>query len=526
MLFNVNFFDKGKEIYAHKREIKEEEEDRGTFTNLNNEDEGNTPWSKQYEELTRRDEPESHREIDYYFYLDDENGEEISDGYYVSTTYGDYETSENNDISINNKMKVVKTSKQNMAVELNGIIKKWYVAIRNIAIVAMMIILLYIGIRILLSTLASDKAKYKQMLQDWFIGLLLLFLMHYIMAFSVVIVEKVTEVVGASVDKKSFYSIIPISDDGGKADKFKKFIKSAGMEKYYIDANKNGELINKKQVSESDAEAIIYPSNLLGYIRIGMELSDFGTLYMGQALCFIILVLMTLYFVFTYLRRVLYMAFLTIIAPMVAMTYPIDKINDGSAQGFSKWFKEYIFNLLLQPLHLLLYYILVTSAWNLSASNILYSIVALGFMIPAEKLLRSFFGFEKAHTPGLLAGPAGAALTMSAISKIANIGKGGGKGKSEKGGSNGDSSDNDTRTPRMNGDVDEREEMIGAHDDEDNNNNALGDTINTFPDQDMNDYYTGRDRQEGLGDNTDIDARMAQMEEEDYNFAANPEYIR
>ncbi|MFR3783359.1 MAG: hypothetical protein ACLTXR_06195 [Clostridia bacterium] len=89
------------------------------------------------------------------------------------------------------------------------------------------------------------------------------------------------------------------------------------------------------------------------------------------------------------------MAFLTIIAPLVAVTYPIDKIKDGSAQGFDKWFKEYIFNLLIQPLHLLLYYILITTAWNLSASNILYSLVALGFLIPAEKLLRSFFGFEK-----------------------------------------------------------------------------------------------------------------------------------
>ena len=40
------------------------------------------------------------------------------------------------------------------------------------------------------------------------------------------------------------------------------------------------------------------------------------------------------------------MAFLTIIAPLVALTYPIDKINDGKAQAFNMWFKEYIFNLL------------------------------------------------------------------------------------------------------------------------------------------------------------------------------------
>lgn len=47
------------------------------------------------------------------------------------------------------------------------------------------------------------------------------------------------------------------------------------------------------------------------------------------------------------------LAFLTIIAPLMAMTYPLDKLQDGSAQGFNTWLKEYIFNLLIQPVHLI-----------------------------------------------------------------------------------------------------------------------------------------------------------------------------
>ena len=38
------------------------------------------------------------------------------------------------------------------------------------------------------------------------------------------------------------------------------------------------------------------------------------------------------------------MAFLTMVAPLVAFMYPIDKMNDGKAQGFDTWIKEYIFN--------------------------------------------------------------------------------------------------------------------------------------------------------------------------------------
>ena len=110
------------------------------------------------------------------------------------------------------------------------------------------------------------------------------------------------------------------------------------------------------------------------------------------------------------------------VAPLVAMTYPIDKITDGKAQAFNTWLREYIFNLMIQPLHLLLYTLLISSAFKLASQNALYAIVAIGFMIPAEKLLRRFFGFEKAKTPGLLGGAAGAALTMTGLQKMIRFG--------------------------------------------------------------------------------------------------------
>lgn len=115
----------------------------------------------------------------------------------------------------------------------------------------------------------------------------------------------------------------------------------------------------------------------------------------GYAIIYIVLILYTVIFSFTYLRRVVYMAFLTIIAPLVAITYPIDKINDGKAQAFDMWLKEYIFNLLIQPLHLLLYIILINSAMAFASKNIFYVVLALGFFVPAEKLLRRFLDLKK-----------------------------------------------------------------------------------------------------------------------------------
>ena len=363
------------------------------------------------------------------------------------------------------------TSKQDIAADLSGTISRWYVSIRNIALVAMMIILLYIGIRMLLSTLASDKAKYRQMLQDWLIGLLLLFLMHYIMAFSVTLVQKLTEIVSSSIDENVYAVKFPVDKNGKMVEWFNK----NDMTQFLYDSNGDplGSEDGTTDVNNDDVAYVLYPTNLLGRVRLEMQFDTGGVNYVGYTICYLVLVFFTIYFIFIYLRRVLYMAFLTIIAPMVAMTYPIDKINDGSAQGFTKWFREYIFNLLIQPMHLLLYYILVTSAFNLSGENIIYSIVAIGFMIPAEKLLRSLFGFEKASTPSVLNGATGAALVMGGLSKLSSLGGKGGNsgnkaigGASAAGGNSGNSSggDSDDSGPvrqfkNLEGDVDETSEM-------------------------------------------------------------------
>lgn len=322
----------------------------------------------------------------------------------------------------------IKTSKQDSAAMLQGTISSWYSTIRNICLVAMLSVLVYIGIRMLLSSVASDKAKYKTMLKDWFIGLCLLFLMHYIMAFSVTLVGKLTDVVKTSIDE-NIYTVV-MQDKDGK-------LKEAVDEEH----------LNQPDLIQQDSngnDVLVWPTNLMGSLRLQLQMQQYGAQYVGLAICFISLSLFTLFFTFTYLKRLLYMAFLTIIAPMVALTYCIDKINDGQAQGFNKWFKEYIFNLLIQPMHLLLYYILVTSAFELAGQNVIYSLVAIGFMLPAEKLLRSLFGFEKAQTPEML-GPAGAALAMSAVNKLTHM-RARGKGTDGKGGT-GNSEDSNSGAP-------------------------------------------------------------------------------
>ena len=322
----------------------------------------------------------------------------------------------------------IDTSRQNTAMDLSSTVSNWYYTIRNIAIVFMMLILLYIGIRMMLCSIASEKSKYKKMLVDWVVSMCLMFVLHYVMVFAVNINEKIVKMVSDVAQKRGVY-YIPFDEDMDE-DRKKSFInslyESTKTEYNQNYTNKDG----KANFLDSDADpndhvddikGFLWFTNLIGQIRLGGQNEDGTTEYIGYTIAYLTLVFYTVFFCFTYLKRVVYMAFLTIIAPFVAMTYSLDKIADGKAQAFNMWIKEYIFNLLIQPMHLMLYVILISMSYELASKSVIYMLVAIGFMIPAEKFVRKMFGFEKAQTPGMLGGAAGAAIAMDGMKRLSSF---------------------------------------------------------------------------------------------------------
>ena len=319
----------------------------------------------------------------------------------------------------------------NSAKVLGPQVAKWYVAIRNFVLVGLMVVLLYIGIRIVISSTANEKAKYKEHIKDWLVAVILVVFMHYIMAFALTLTEYLTNI----LNTKNEYIAVKIPEEsisdvadalGDDADKYK-----AADGNYY------------------------YYTNLMGYARLQQQMLSrdnagnvqFSWNYIGYTIIYLVLVIYTVMFLVIYLKRVIYMAFLTMIAPLVALTYPIDKLSDGKAQAFDMWLKEYIYNLLLQPFHLLLYILLIGSVMDLAANNMLYAIVALGFLMPAEKLLRRFFGFDKApETGSIMGGVVGGSMAMHAINRLGKLGSGSGKSNSGKGSGKGEDENSDKNT--------------------------------------------------------------------------------
>ena len=340
-----------------------------------------------------------------------------------------------------------KIKMKSTALELRPTISKWYFALRNLAIVALLSILVYIGIRILISSSADDKAKYKQRMVDWLVAMCLLFFMHYIMAFAVKMTEEITKAVN-SVNNPYY---ITFGDSDSKLKDYKYEAGSGDSEGEYIFNVSDGlgkTLHDNNIITDCNGKYIfMWPTNLTGKARIELQLEptedltedDIEMRQFGYTVIYLALVMYTILFLFRYLKRVMMLAFLTIIAPLMAMTYPLDKLQDGSAQGFNTWLKEYIFNLLIQPVHLILYTVLIGASMDLIADNIVFALAALGFILQAEKILRKFFGFEKAST--VAGGSAlGGALAMQGINQMSKLlGKGGkgGKGGKSGGGENG-----------------------------------------------------------------------------------------
>lgn len=357
-------------------------------------------------------------------------------------------------------------TERNTAYVLRDTIANWYVAIRTLAMVGLLSVLIYLGIRMVLSSAAADKAKYKQMLMDWVVALCLLFCLHYIMSFALTLCETITSMIAANT----------------------------------------GSTVN---VTVEGTDAVKFSTNLIGVTRFFIQYKD-TWLKLEYFILYMMMVIYTIRFTWTYLKRVLNMAFLTLIAPLVALTYPIDKVSDGKAQAFNVWLREFCFNALLQPFHLLIYLVLVSSALDLAVKNPLYAVVALGFIVPAEKLLRKMFGFDKASggTVGTLAGAAGLTMASNAIN---NIGKAGGKGSSGGKDKIRTKDANNTRTRDVDGNKklegfeanaanmsEEEKARLTAGDDNNSNVPPPDDNDNVPPPQ-----FDGQDEMDKLGEELD-----------------------
>lgn len=258
----------------------------------------------------------------------------------------------------NKEAKQMKANSNEVVEIIRNSIAKWYYVMRLIVIAFMLLLLLFIGIKMALSTIASEKALYKQMLIDWIAGMIIVFSMHYIMIFILNINDSIIE------------ALQPLSKE-----------KQTMQETYqYGD--------EAKQKTGSEIETTLYESARTR--AYSLKLTDGFT---GMVI-YAVLVYYAWKFALIYFRRMINVVILTLLAPAVAASYAFNKVMTGKSKIFSTWFSEYIMNIIIQIVHVVVYVSFVSIALTLSLVSITGTILAfvlLNFMAKADKLIRQIF---------------------------------------------------------------------------------------------------------------------------------------
>ncbi len=241
----------------------------------------------------------------------------------------------------------------NVIKTLRTSISGWYIGIRNVAAALLVIVCIYVGIRLALALTGEEKAKYKQMLIDWVTSVALLFILHYLMLFIITLNNVIVK----------------------------------GIESGIV----NG--IGAESISELSDQFFVFtwvtPEGGFQWSFIA------GTI---NAILYLVLKIMTLVFLITYIKRMVTIGFLIVIAPLVTITYSIDKISDGKAQGMNTWFREFSYNVLIQPFQCIIFAALASIASVLANTATVTSgfmaLFLLIFIFEAEKLVKHIFHFQ------------------------------------------------------------------------------------------------------------------------------------
>ncbi len=241
-------------------------------------------------------------------------------------------------------------------------IATWYYSLRILALAILLVVLIYVGIRMATSSIATEQAKYKEMIKNWMVSFALVFLLHYLIIFVIQVNNGLVSIIEGGTESQSYSA--GLTGSGGNYE-YKSVVLA---------------LVEK---SLSPLFLISHASLLLYFMIIGI----------------------TFVFLMSYIKRFLTIGFLIMISPIITITYSIDKMGDGRSQALNTWLKEFLFNVLIQPFHGILYMVFVKSSFDIVASGsswagLIFSLMCMKFMWDGEKIIKEIFGFKQASSLG------------------------------------------------------------------------------------------------------------------------------
>ena len=256
------------------------------------------------------------------------------------------------------------------------------------------IILVYMGIRVLLISTADKKAKFKALLFDWVKGMAILYLFPYAIRYAILLNHAIVT---------------------------------------YIDANKVGAIAESSpSIKKSDNMSLADVENEVDtsgtdYMQI-MYNDAIATFKLAPAICWFIMLIQMVQFWIVYIKRLIKVTFLIAIFPLVTISYAIDKIGDGKSQAFDNWWKEFLLEVFIQSFHAINYVVVMGLVFEFASTNWFLAIIGTTYVIKGADIIRSLFAQMKGGGAG---GPMNLAKSMikaraiaSGVRKVGGMAKG------------------------------------------------------------------------------------------------------
>ena len=229
----------------------------------------------------------------------------------------------------------------NLILKLKENVTQWFYIVRLLATMINLCVLIFVGIKMASSSIASEEAKYKKLLVWWVEGMVLLFCLHYIM-----------------------YAIIFLGN----------------LLLNIVNILRFSAIANDKAVSFEDI--------IINRIYLAMMINS-GTKFFLYSIFFWILTFLQLKFFFLYMKRTFTVMFLVVVSPLITVTFPIDKMDNGRAEAFEQWFKEFVINIIIQPIHAIVYLVFVYLAGKIAETAPIVGMVFLLSLGRIENIVRN-----------------------------------------------------------------------------------------------------------------------------------------
>ena len=174
---------------------------------------------------------------------------------------------------------------------LQNSISTWYKVLRRVALVVLLSMLIFVGIKMILASVAEEKAKYKKFFIDWLIAICLLFILHYIMLFILTISENLTKIF---VPRSATTIECTLPEDTT--------VDGVVLKNEFVPKADEGENIKIGKDGQ-----VTWVGDFVGYVRLKAGLNTKWD-QVSYSLIYLVLVVDTCIFTVMYIKRVLYMA--------------------------------------------------------------------------------------------------------------------------------------------------------------------------------------------------------------------------